>query len=99
MTRVMAYFDGFNLYYGLKEKRWQRYYWLNIRLLAENLLKPDQKLVLTKYFTSRVSSTPDDPLKSKRQGTYLEALETLVAFRIVYGHYLQKPFRCRRCGS
>ena len=99
MQRTIAYIDGFNLYYGLKQKRWRRYYWLNVQRLMQELLKPQQHLVGTKYFTSRISSTPSDPHKHKRQGTYLEALQTLPDLRIFYGHYLQKPVRCRQCGS
>jgi hypothetical protein len=34
MERVIAYVDGFNLYFGLKSKGWQRYFWLNIPALA-----------------------------------------------------------------
>lgn len=99
MQRVIAYVDGFNLYFGLRSKNWQRYYWLNIQALMRNLLKPDQRLVQTKYFTSRVSSTPGDPAKCKRQNTYLEALAALPDFRIFYGHYLEKSMTCQRCGA
>ena len=97
--RVMVYIDGFNLYYGMRSKRWQRYYWLNIQLLAKNLLKPGQSLVGTKYFTSRVSSTLRDPNKSTRQNAYLEALETLDDVDIFYGHYLEKTVKCFACGA
>ena len=38
--RVLAYVDGFNLYFGLKDSGWQRYYWLNIQKPAENRLIP-----------------------------------------------------------
>ena len=44
--RVIVYVDGFNLYYGLKSKGWQRYYWLDVQRLGENLLLPGQVLVL-----------------------------------------------------
>lgn len=27
MNRVISDIDGFNLYFGLKEKSWRRYYW------------------------------------------------------------------------
>lgn len=97
MERVIVYIDGFNLYFGMKEKRWRRYYWLNVHLLATNLLKPHQKLVEIKYFTSRVSSMPNDPEKADRQRKYLEALGT-ISCRIFYGHYLGKPIRCNKCG-
>ena len=44
MERVTVYIDGFNLYYGLREKGWRRYYWLNLRRLSENILDPHQTL-------------------------------------------------------
>jgi uncharacterized LabA/DUF88 family protein len=95
MERVIAYVDGFNLYFGLRSKDWRRYYWLNIRTLAENLLKPNQRLLLTKYFTARIAGPPD---KERRQSTYIEALETLRNFQIVYGKYQLNPRQCSQCG-
>jgi len=97
MNRVIAYVDGFNLYFGLKSKKFQRYYWPNVQQLAQRLLRLDQELVRTKYFTSRVSAKPWNPQKSKRQNTYLEALSTLKDFAIFMGHYLAKTMTCPRC--
>ena len=97
--RVIVYIDGFNLYYGMRSKRWQRYYWLNVQLLAQHLLRPAQSLIRTKYFTSRVSSTSRDPNKSNRQNRYLEALGTLADVDIFYGHYLEKTVTCFTCGA
>jgi uncharacterized LabA/DUF88 family protein len=94
--RVVAYIDGFNLYFGLRSARWKRFYWLNLQTLAQNLLKAGQDLVFTKYFTSRVSYPSD---KERRQSTFLDALETLSDFRIYYGHYQANLQRCRKCGS
>ena len=82
MKHVLAYVDGFNLYFGLKSKGWCRYYWLNIQLLAQHLLKPNQRLLLTKYFTARIAGPPD---KQKRQSIYIEALKTLNDFQFFYG--------------
>jgi len=93
--RVISYIDGFNLYFGLKSSNWRRYYWLNLQLLSQNLLKIDQSLILMKYFTSRVSYPQD---KRKRQSTFIEALETLDDFRIFYGRYQSNPRQCRKCG-
>ena len=98
MERIIAYVDGFNLYFGLRSKKWQRYYWLNINLLVRNLLRPHQKLARTKYFTSLVSSTADDPDKNRRQIAYVEALMTETDVDIFYGHYLSKTQSCRNCG-
>ena len=99
MSKVIAYIDGFNLFFGMRSKGWRRYYWLDPRALASNLLKPGQRLVATKYFTARISPSPHDPDKHRRQSTYLEAVDTLAQTQIFYGHYLPKRQRCFRCGA
>ena len=95
MERVIAYVDGYNLYHGLRAKRWQRFYWLNIAGLVQQLLKPNQTLVSTRYFTT-VIKQPED--KRRRQALYLEALQTLPDFRVFYGHFLEDTVTCYRCG-
>jgi uncharacterized LabA/DUF88 family protein len=95
MTRVITYIDGFNLYFGLKSQQWERYLWLDVQALSQNLLRPDQTLVHTKYFTARISSPPD---KVKRQSTYIDAIGTLQSTTVRYGHYLTTPRTCRNCG-
>ena len=95
MGRIVAYIDGFNLYFGLRSKHWKRYYWLDLQLLVKNLLKADEDLILTKYFTSRISYPPD---KEERQSRFIQALETLDNFKIFYGKYQLNPRRCNSCG-
>jgi len=92
--RVIAYIDGFNLYYGLKSKSFRRYYWLNLELVVENLLKPNQELKLVKYFTARISIPRE---KQRRQSVYIEALETLAKLRIFFGKYFIKEITCNNC--
>jgi uncharacterized LabA/DUF88 family protein len=96
MGRVIVYIDGFNLYHGLRASGWQRYYWLNIQALAQDLTLSTDTLVKTKYFTARLDKPPD---KVKRQTTYIEALETLPSdFEIHFGRYDTHPRTCRKCG-
>lgn len=95
MDRVIAYIDGFNLYHGLRAKIWQRFYWLNLSALTGHLLRPQQMLVTTKYFTAIVKR-PED--KRRRQAVYLEALETLPNFNFYYGQFLEDRVTCRNCG-
>ena len=83
------------MYFGLIQAGLQNYKWLNLIALSSRLLKPSQKLIEVKYFTSRVSNDPD---KQKRQGTYIEALETS-GVRIFHGHYQSKVSECKRCGA
>jgi uncharacterized LabA/DUF88 family protein len=93
--RVVAYIDGFNLYFGIREAGYDKYRWLNIKLLVEKLLKPHQELVGVKYFTSRVKNNPD---KQKRQSTYIDALESTGA-KVIYGNYQDGSIECQRCGN
>ncbi|MBL9184320.1 MAG: NYN domain-containing protein [Verrucomicrobiaceae bacterium] len=99
MERVITYIDGFNLYFGLRQKRWQRYYWLDVLALSRALLKPTQQLEMVRYFTSRVTEKPSDPGQPRRQHIYLEALETLPQTTLHFGHYLSKPATCKSCGA
>jgi hypothetical protein len=85
--RVIAYIDGFNLYFGLRAKGWKQLYWLNVALLAENLLKDGQRLEGVRYFTARVSRPPS---KQRRQNTFLEATAELGKCSMHYGQYLYK---------
>ena len=99
MQRVIVYIDGFNLYYGLRAAGLQRYYWLDLRRLAENLLRPGQTLAAARYFSARVQPDPTNPDKPARQQTYLDALETLPDLRIHYGYFLPKPRSCAARGT
>lgn len=92
--RVIAYVDGFNLYFGMKENNHNDTLWLNIKQLAQSLLKPNQDLIFTKYFTARVRNHPQ---KERRQNTYIEAVETLEECKIYYGHYQSMVEQCKRC--
>lgn len=94
--RLNFYVDGFNLYFGLREAGWRRFYWLNIHNLAASLAGPNQCLESVKYFTSHVKGEQD---KKDRQITYLEALGTLDGLFIYYGKYQRTPKKCAHCGK
>ena len=96
--RVAVYVDGLNLYYGLKSRGWRRYCWLDLRQLAERLLRPGQQLAMVRYFTARFEPQAGDPDQHTRQDTYLQALETLPNLTIRYGHHQPTTGVCRRCG-
>jgi hypothetical protein len=59
MNRVVAYVDGFNLYYGLKSGYGRRYHWLDLQRLASSLLRPGQELRAVHYFTARAYGNSD----------------------------------------
>lgn len=91
--RVVVYVDGFNIYFGMLQAGFDYCKWLNLKRLAESLLKPNQILVEVKYYTSRVSNNPE---KQRRQTSYIEALET-EEIKIYYGQYQRDSIECKRC--
>jgi uncharacterized LabA/DUF88 family protein len=92
--RVIAYIDGFNLYFGMKSEGYARFFWLDARKLSQRLLKPHQALVAVKYFTSRIRLPRE---KASLQNKFLEALETLPGLEIFYGNYQINRRICRSC--
>ena len=92
---VIVYIDGFNLYFGLIEKGWRKYLWLDLKKFANSLLIPDQSLVHTKYFTSRISKPVS---KQRRQSIFIDALNTLSDFSVFYGRYQAQVRTCENCG-
>lgn len=93
-NRVIAYIDGFNLYFGMREAQLERYLWLDLPEMIRQLLRPGQVLTATKYFTSRVSSPA---ARVKRQATFIEAISTLSGVRVIEGQFESKPETCSRC--
>jgi uncharacterized LabA/DUF88 family protein len=96
LPRVAVYIDGFNLYYGLKEARYEKYLWLDVHRLSGRFLHPGQTLCSVKYFTARVSSPVD---KQRRQTAYLEALESHTPAQLIFGTFQETDAQCRSCGA
>lgn len=93
-TRVIAYIDGFNLYYGLREGRLLTSRWLDLKALCASLIRGDQHLELVRYFTTRVRNNPS---ATHRQALYIDALATRGGIEIDYGHFLSRKTSCRAC--
>ena len=94
--RIIVYIDGFNFYYGLKSnKRWRKYYWLDVVKLFESFMRPNQELIAVKYFSAR----PDDLEQSARQNAFFQANMENSKFRLILGKYINKRIKCFRCGN
>jgi uncharacterized LabA/DUF88 family protein len=72
--KVIAYIDGFNLFYSLLKGTKNK--WLDLVSMCESLLLPNQKLIAVKYFSALVGSFHGDISRSDKQRIYLEALAT-----------------------
>ncbi len=96
MDRVAVYIDGFNLYNGLKSKHGRKYLWLDLRAVAQRLLKPGQNLVAVRYFTATVRN---DPAARARQSAFLGALRAATQVDVTLGRFREKRRTCFRCNS
>lgn len=68
----MFFVDGFNIYHELhKNPSFHKYKWLNLRKLAENLVRKTETLSQVLYFTAYAEW---EPLKRKRHEEYVAAL-------------------------
>ena len=97
MSRVIAYVDGFNLYFGLRSSGFRRYYWLDLNTLCTTFLLPGQTLEHVHYFTARIRSNGTNGPDRARQSNYLDALATLPRFTSHERHFLSKPAKCHSC--
>ena len=96
MANIIAYIDGFNLYYGATKGT--PYRWLNLRQLCVNML-PNDNILHIKYFTAKVNARPNDPQKPMRQQIYLRALRSVPDLSIIYGHFLTHSVKMTLTGS
>ncbi|MDE0135610.1 MAG: NYN domain-containing protein [Acidimicrobiaceae bacterium] len=94
--RLIAYVDGFNLYYGLRDARLRSSRWLDLHGVCTSLLKLSQRLELVRYFTTRVRG---DPAAVRRQSVYIDALLARGGLEIDFGHFLSSNTQCRSCGA
>ncbi|MCG8625169.1 MAG: NYN domain-containing protein [Proteobacteria bacterium] len=87
LPKIIAYIDGFNLYYLLR-----RYYpnlkWLDLVCLVENLLGRDYDIIRVNYYTAQIYGTDG----AERQKNYWNALKKHAAaqqkdFRIHLGKF------------
>lgn len=83
--RVIAYIDGFNLFYSSLKGTTNK--WLDLEKLVVSLLKPGDDLVGIKYFTAKVSSNKSEPEKALKQHVYLEALKQNPKITIKLGRF------------
>lgn len=84
--RVNVYIDGFNFYYGLKNKFWRKYYWLDVVKFYESLMKPNQILNQVYYF----SASPFNRGQKERQKKFFDCNDLNPKFNLILGKFLEK---------
>ena len=64
ILRTYVYVDGLNLYY--RALRGTPYKWLDLLALCKRILRPQNRILKIKYFTTRIRPTARDPLQNQR---------------------------------
>lgn len=73
-TNTACYIDGFNLYHAIDSLKNERLKWLNLRALAQTMLRPSEYLTHVVYFTAYMNWEPE---KHKRHRLYIDALKSV----------------------
>lgn len=83
--RTIVYVDGFNLYYRLLKSN-PKFKWLNLKVLAEQVLSAENVVVAVNYYTARVSARVKEDAP-RHQQIYLDALETEPSISSFFGNF------------
>ena len=96
MIRVVAYIDGYNLFYGrlkhkdkvINEKR-RQLRWLNLHKLIERFCKPIENYDIQKinFYTAKIKAFYQGDKSPKRQREYFKALKTIDNLKIIKGRF------------
>lgn len=95
MRRVIVYIDGFNLYHAIDDLGQSHLKWLNLRALAESLLRTGEQVKLVRYFSAYATWKPDAFARHRLYVAALKAqgVETNMA------NFKKKPHKCFSCGA
>ena len=93
--KTIVYIDSFNLYYG--SLRGTEYKWLDLKQMAQRMIKPDHLITAVKVFTATPIPSDDDPDVARRQDVYFRALRAQIPeIEFINGHFLSHPIWARR---
>lgn len=86
MKRISFYIDGYNFYRGLRDRKWERFFWLDMVSFCSSFLRRNQELVEVNYF----SAIPVDSGKQERFDRFLSANRRNPQFFLHLGKFLEK---------
>ncbi len=86
VKKVIAYFDGFNYYEGIRAKKWRKYYWQDLVKFAEFFLKPYQQLDAVRYF----SAIQKNEQKASRQDDWFQVNRESNKFTLTLGEFKKR---------
>ena len=87
MARACFYIDGFNIYHAVDDLGDQTLKWLNMRTLAEALIRPQSETIAAVYYFSAFADFLPDA--KKRHEQYVAALQA-AGVQVVLGNFKKK---------
>lgn len=93
MRRVIVYIDGFNLYHAIDDLKKPHLKWLDLRALAESLLRKNEALKAVKYFSAYATWLP---AQHARHRAYVDALVAKGTIAHM-AQFKEKPRKCASC--
>ena len=87
MVRACFYIDGFNIYHAVDDLGEQTLKWLNMRALAEALIRPQSETIAAVYYFSAFADFLPDA--KKRHEQYIAALQA-AGVQVVLGNFKKK---------
>lgn len=94
VSSALCYVDGFNLYHAIDELKTPHLKWLDLWVLAQSFLRPDEKLRGVVYFTAVADWNPD---KARRHRKYISALRAR-GVEVVESRFQRVTKPCRAWG-
>lgn len=88
--RTALYVDGFNLYHAIDALNNPKLKWLNLAVLARNMLRPGESLAKVQFFTTVLDW---DLGKKERHQAYVTALEARGVI-VSHGKFKRAPKHC-----
>lgn len=93
LKRTIVYFDGYNLYHAVDDLRDDSLKWLDLRALAQSMLRDDERLDQVLYFTAYATHYPG---AYRRHRQYVAALKA-EGVQVVLGQFKKKFPKCNVC--
>lgn len=94
--RVCFYVDGYNFYYGIKEKNWKKFLWLDMVKFCSSLVKPEHTIISVNYFSAPPLNAES---KKRRQKRFLDANESNKLFNLNLSIHKPHNLTCDACGA
>ena len=96
--RVVVYIDGLNLHYGILGLGFEKYLWLDLAKLGQQLTEDHHALIGVEYFTARFKKDQTyRPGRHERQAAFLAANRRFHPVNVHESYFVAAKCDCANC--